>query len=105
MISLKEGVDLTRIDNHIWAAVWVVADVADGLEPGIEIVVTAGRDGRHKTGSLHYKGRAVDIRTWNLKNPAKVRDLVAFRLGKDYDVLFENPGQEDQHLHVEWDPK
>ncbi len=76
-------------------------------EHGKECVVTAGNEGNpldrvHSIGSLHYYGRAVDLRTryfdkfTQKKVKAKLQDL----LGSDYDVVIERT-----HMHVEYDPK
>ena len=62
-----------------------------------ELVITSGKDGTHGNGSLHYEGKAVDLRTWNVLD-ALVKQLKA-HLGPDYDVVLE-----DTHLHVEYDP-
>ena len=63
-----------------------------------EMVVTSARDGKHKDNSLHYVGKAVDLR---------IRDYVDTwamylhnTLGKDWDVVIES-----DHIHVEYDPK
>ena len=80
-----------------------------------EMVVTSGKDGKHGANSLHYKGRAVDLRTRD------VIDMWAHylrnALGKDWDVVIE-PGDTMKcpkcsqiipvpalHLHAEYDPK
>ncbi len=84
----------------IWS-VW------EQLFPGRPCVITATTNGTHKNGSLHGKGRALDIRTHQLSVVegklflAKVKSA----LGWEWDVLLEYPGEEREHLHAEYDPK
>lgn len=63
-----------------------------------ELVVTSGKDGTHGKNSLHYEGKAVDLRTWNVLD-ALVKQLKA-HLGPNYDVVLEK-----DHIHIELDPK
>lgn len=65
-------------------------------------VITAGTDGIHHPGSLHYLGYAVDLRTRDLPPMtinASIEELKK-RLGADFDVVIEG-----DHLHVEMQPK
>lgn len=92
MILIKPGVtprSLTLLAG--------VANVAQTL--GITIVVTAGSDGVHKTGSLHYKNAALDLRTRDMTTD--VRSRVIDQLKKvfpppTYDVILEI-----DHIHLE----
>lgn len=74
-----------------------------------EVVITSGSEQstRHSPTSLHYAGRAVDIRSRNL--PDIDRDLVTMglteSLGIDFGVFLEDRGTENQHFHIEWKPK
>lgn len=61
-----------------------------------ELVITSGKDGIHGINSLHYEGKAVDLRTWNVLD-ALVKQLKA-HLGPDYDVILEK-----DHVHIEID--
>jgi len=66
-------------------------------------VVTCARDGEHSKKSLHYEGRAVDIRTSTLfSTDAKTqfRDRIRAVLPSTFDVVLES-----DHLHVEYDLK
>lgn len=68
-------------------------------------VVTSGDDGKHRAGSLHYVGLAEDYRTNDLpKEKHLAIERVRLRLGQNFDVVFENIGKPDEHLHVEYDP-
>ena len=78
------------------------AVIADGVynKFGAELVITAGTDGKHMEGSLHYKGRALDFRTWNLNGKEKeVAAELKKELGDSYDVVLEG-----DHIHCEFDP-
>lgn len=108
VISFKDpSVKANRIAPEIFHAIAVASDVWDtyGCD---HLIVTGLCDGAHRVNSLHYIGRAVDLRTHNLAGIAErknARDLLAGRLGRDFDVLYENPGQANEHIHVEYDPK
>lgn len=66
-----------------------------------ELVVTSARDHIHSAGSLHYYGRAVDLRIWGLEDKIEaIATRLREGLGKDYDVIVHTT-----HLHVEYDPK
>lgn len=79
--------------------------VADTLSKAIantEAVVTSVWDGFHSKNSLHYSGRAFDLRVWIYTEP-QINQMVAdlkSNLGNQYDVIFEG-----DHIHVEYDPK
>ena len=94
-MKFKDGVVWT--DMH--PQVVQVLDAVDGVFKihGVEAVITSGRDGKHGTNSLHYEGKAFDLRTWHVidqvaKNLRKI-------LGPDFDIVVES-----DHIHVELDP-
>lgn len=102
-LSIKSGTGAARVLGlrpEIVIAVMVANDVFQ--EAGFDCVITAGIDGSHSRGSIHYKGLAVDIRTRHvpqLEHPKIVAKLQE-RLGDDFDVVLEG-----DHLHLEYDPK
>lgn len=80
-----------------------------------ELVITAIYDGTHLPNSKHYTGEAIDLRSHNFKN---VAEKLAFRseledalnshplvaskgMGNHFRVLYENPGTENEHFHVQ----
>lgn len=65
-----------------------------------EITITSGNDGKHSKHSLHYKNKAIDIRTRDMEQKEKVWRRIKYTLGRDYDVILE-----DDHIHIEYDPK
>ncbi len=75
---------------------------------GVELVITSCNDATHSETSLHYDGRAVDLRTRNLepdsshpyRRPAPVAREIGERLGRDFDVVLES-----DHIHLEWQPR
>lgn len=70
-------------------------------ENGIPLVWTSGTDGTHMSGSKHYSGEAIDLRTWYMTKDVQ-EDMVfelQTALGNDYDVVLE-----PTHIHVEYDP-
>lgn len=107
MISLKQGVKLTDMTPQCVLAAMVVDQVLTSM--GIPMcVLTSVNDGKHSPQSWHYHGRAVDVRT---KYPElngremELRDKVAAALGPNFDVVMEAIGTDNEHLHVEYDPK
>lgn len=72
---------------------------------GYEVVITSACDGEHMQGSLHYEGKALDLRcsvAWGFSEAdcEAIAAMMQERLGEDYDVVWEGT-----HLHVEYDPE
>lgn len=112
MIALREGVQLHNLSPQIVLAI-VVADqchtvALEGKEETFgtlpDMVVTSVADGKHRPGSLHYRGEAVDIRTRHLSrvDANYFAEAVSEALGAEYDVVLE---RDPPHLHIEYDPK
>lgn len=99
MLRFKEGVTVkfTEEVNTILEAAEYTFQAN-----GYSCVCTSGIDGKHMEGSLHYKAKAVDLRSRHVSAEMlpKIVDELRERLGKDYDVVVEG-----DHIHVENDPK
>lgn len=73
---------------------------------GKDCWVTSLTEGKHRRGSLHYVGAAVDLRTKHLPGGSQgpsaraVADQLRDALGPEYDVVLEK-----DHVHVEFQPK
>jgi len=67
------------------------------------LVVTAGSDGDHMEGSLHYEHRALDLRVWELDDHERTAAELQQLLGPNYDVVAEwrvqGDGEVPSHLH------
>lgn len=101
-IYVKNGVIFKQINTIYMKLFQVLMEAGDYLET--PMVITSAFDGKHREDSLHYKHRALDIRTIHLSWD-KVRSLLRFlreKLGEDFDVIYEeNP----PHIHIEYDPQ
>lgn len=71
-----------------------------------DMLVTSGNDSTHMAGSKHYSDNALDFRTKQLTSGEKHELIAALthRLGNDYDLILEDEGGPNEHLHVEYDP-
>ena len=106
-IDLKDGVEIDEMTDEMQDALDEIADAWSVNAEDITPVITSGNegtdgDGVHGTGSLHYSGDAVDLRTNNLTQDqvdSIVSDL-STALGNDYDVI-----DEGDHIHLEYDPE
>lgn len=109
-----ENVDLGRADTEVVAPILEAAADLYADTPQRLVVTSAAEgepgDGVHSWGSLHYPqntpegrgGWALDLRIWNLPDPAETANALQRRLGVEYDVVY-GP-QHDTHIHVEYDP-
>lgn len=98
-MQIKPGVSLKQLKPQMVLAAIIVDQCFGGQN--LPCVVTAGDDGTHMKGSLHYKGLALDFRTNHVQDAAILHLIVTnikARLAGDYDVVLEG-----NHLHVEWD--
>jgi len=77
--------------------------------------LTSAVDGKHKKGSKHYTGEAVDFRTNHISSreiKLSIVEEIKRRLTEDYDVIFEDNAFDSngnqtryEHIHIEYDPK
>lgn len=104
-LSFKAGCRLQGLQPQMLIALDVA--VQEFSRYGLDTVVTSVNDSGHKAGSKHYLGAALDLRTkhsGNLGNSlAKAILQKLSHLG--FDVLYEYPGEAQEHIHIEYDPK
>lgn len=97
-MKLKEGVSLKDVSWRMFYAACVAEEIYQRY--GVECVITSANDGKHGDKTLHHKGLALDLRTWNLKGrEGEVTAELKAALGPDYDVVLER-----DHIHCEYDP-
>ena len=71
-----------------------------------ECTITSANDSKHSEKSLHYNGCALDFRTKDYAGDKQaLRDRIKAALGPDFDVVLEALGEDNEHIHVEYDPK
>jgi len=102
MKRLKEGVSVSGLRPEILLA-WDIADQVYEDYGVDECWLTSGQDSRHKWGSLHFVGLAIDLRTRNIPDntlKGSITIMTRKHLGKQYDVVLES-----DHLHIEFQPK
>ena len=101
MIKKKDNtVNVTGLKPEIvkiLGTVWKVATELNGIN--YELVITSAKDGQHKTGSKHYSGEAIDIRSRDMRNKVGLKRRLQEEIGKDYDIVIE-----ETHIHIEYDP-
>lgn len=99
-VELKAGVVLD-LSPEMRAALDTVEAVHVRIA-GRGAIITSARDGKHKDGSLHYRGDAVDVRTRDLAPAVRARlaSALANDLGPGFDVVLE-----PDHIHIEYDPR
>lgn len=100
-MKIKKGASLQGLQYEMRPVLTTADDVWN--KHGKELVVTAGTDGTHSAGSLHYYGYAVDFRTYYFSKENKeavYQELKSILSDKLYDVV-----KEKTHIHVEYDPK
>jgi hypothetical protein len=107
MITIKDSsVRLTDLCPQMVLAFIIVDGVLGSY--GVPCVITSVNDGKHSVNSWHYKGRAGDVRSKYPQLDGKeqeARDKIKAALGRDFDVVIEAIGTDNEHFHVEYDPK
>jgi len=105
MLRLKAGVRLADLAPQMVLAA-VVVDSIYTANGNLECWITSANDSKHSERSWHYKGRALDFRTKTYAGDrVELLNEVKEDLGADFDVLLEGLGTDNEHLHVEYDPK
>jgi hypothetical protein len=98
-VRLKTGVKMEGVQPEIVLALCVADAVL--RSKGFDLVVTSIADGKHSANSLHYSGRAADVRSRDIPVGERhaVREALEFALGQEFDVVLEK-----DHYHIELDP-
>lgn len=98
-VAVKKGAVLHGLDAKMHAAIHKAGRI--WIRHGKTLVVTSGLDGRHKKGSLHYAGLAVDLRSSYFVPSTRKRVARELQrsLGDKFQVI-----REKHHIHVEYDP-
>ena len=103
-MKLKYGIKLAGLSSQMALGAFVVSDVFERLRA--ECTITSANDSTHSAHSLHYEGRAMDFRTHDFTgDKAALLAAVKEALGENFDCVFEAAGTQNEHLHVEYDPK
>lgn len=100
-LHIKQGQDGARVAGlrpEIIIALMVASEIYHTYDLTCEL--TCGTDSKHKEGSLHYVGLAIDIAL----PPANVKDKIfselRMNLEDEFDVVLEG-----NHIHIEFQPK
>ncbi len=103
MLIFKPGVSLRGLVPQMLVALEVVKDAY--AKAGIDCCVTSVNDSIHSTNSYHYLGRGLDFRTKTLAGGATgfVKSIALVLNPIGFDVLLEDAGGENEHMHVELD--
>jgi len=103
-ILIKAGTKLNGLDPHIINVIDEINLTAAAL--GLpDPVITAGHDtDGHSEGSSHYSGDALDLRCNAVADSACKKWVIALgnAVGSRYDVIFENYGGDNDHVHIAW---
>lgn len=97
-------IEITKKEMYFASGV-VEAVFADiGLSP----VITSGSDSVHIRQSLHDIGQALDYRTKHVPQLTKnfiVKEIKKILDPLGFDIMLEHEGKDNEHLHIEFDPK
>ena len=102
MISLKNGVNPAGLRPELLLGIVIAHEVYKTF--GHDLVLTSLNDSEHSRTSLHYDGKAVDMRT-NVIYESELEVIakqIRLCLGdcQDYDFVVES-----DHFHLEYQPK
>lgn len=107
-IYFKPGVQVNGATHWLFEGLSRAASALGGYGP---VTVTSVLDGKHMEGSLHYEGRAADLRSKHI--PLNLLDEALSHLkaslGPDWDVIVERRGHRgpsgNEHFHIEFQPR
>lgn len=106
-MKIKKGVILEGVKQEMFD-IWNIVE-AEFLKYGAPYtMITSGTEGRHMNGSKHYKGLALDFRTFHVPKSGhdgegyirQIKINLDKKL-KGYDIVIHKKS----HMHIEYDPK
>lgn len=105
VLRFKPGVVVDILDTRLFPGLLALCNIMEEvLGPLGRIWITSVNEGRHKSGSFHFVGRAVDIRCKFYRREDVSEIVNRFRSSSgEYMLLWENPGEPNEHLHFQFD--
>lgn len=104
MLKLKPEVSLKHLMPQMVMAAIIVDDIYGNH--GASCTITSGCDSKHGERTLHGQGGALDFRTKDYDDDKEaLRDEIKAALGDEFDVVLEDLGGPNEHMHIEFDPK
>ncbi|MCP3683884.1 MAG: hypothetical protein GY861_14470 [bacterium] len=97
---IKSGVKIAGIRPEMVYALMIADRIYQ--EYGLECVLTSCMEGKHRRGSLHYVGLAIDLRSRDMSDTVKIEVInkLQKKLGENFDVV-----KSKYCLHLEFNPK
>lgn len=99
MLKLKEDVDCRGLCPEILLAIQIVHSHFIVWTVSKDVVITSICDSKHGRNSLHYIGQAVDFRIKGIDLDKPRLEVLKSAL-PNFDIILE-----DDHLHIEFQPK
>ena len=95
-MRFKKGVRFRYMDPVLLSRIDLI-DLIHEETVGHESFTTSANDGKHREGSAHGRGKALDLRTRDLTEDEKVElgDELRNRLGQPFFILVEQT-----HIHL-----
>jgi hypothetical protein len=104
-MKLKDTtVNVIGLHSAFWQKLFIVDQYWRNFV-GYELVITSANDGKHSTNSKHYRGLAIDMRTWKGRydgnqlegdDRAHLFAAVSTIMGEEFLVLSEG-----NHFHIQ----
>lgn len=103
-LQLKPGVHLAKLSPQMALATIVVHSIY--AKNNAICTITSANDSTHMAGSLHYAGNALDFRTKNyVASKTMLIEEIKQALGPDFDVILEAVDTDNEHAHIEYQPR
>ncbi len=105
-IEVKSTAIIANLVAAITSTFSAIVAAWQNFASSITPVITSGNDSIHMANSAHYTDEAIDLRAKNLTDAQAVAIVNELQnaLGSDYDVIYENYGDDRDHIHIEYDP-
>ncbi len=106
MIHFKENVRIKTFTPALRKIIFELDNLNQQKIPNypLDWVITSINDSIHVKDSKHYLDLAVDLRSKTFESEVRkmeFRDRLAFALGPNFTVLYEEPNTANKHFHIQ----